>query len=45
MDHLDGDGSLAHRRMRERAGRLGGTLQVESRLGGGIRVRALIPAR
>lgn len=38
-------GHLGLRSMRERAVSLGGTLEVESNLGGGARIRALIPAR
>jgi len=41
----DFPGHLGLRSMRERASRLGGTLEVESALGGGTRIRARIPAR
>ena len=39
----DFPGHLGLRSMRERASRLGGTLKVESSLGGGTRIRARIP--
>jgi PAS domain S-box-containing protein len=41
----DFPGHLGLRSMRERALRLGGALEVESRLGGGSRIRARIPIR
>jgi two-component system, NarL family, sensor histidine kinase LiaS len=43
--HESLSGSYGLRTMRERAERLGGMLEIDTRLGGGTRVRARLPAK